>query len=425
VTAVPEIVAVLTERKVHVAQEGKYSKRFTAQILFEQADALLKDTGQYARWQYLRQNNDKIAFRIAEDLLERHALLEKGQYGQEIDRVHFDRLTSRLRKSGIYLYTFSQLAQQSSVSPKSSHRILSVSGVFSSPSPALPQKALPATTQVNAPELPARVFESVASVVVESHEPVRLWPDPMEFLVTPTGVIDGTVYLSGHNGENRPLSNVVLEIVDEEGVVIDTVHSESDGFYLFENLQPGTYTVRVSLDDTGRLSRSGELEGSIFIGNDATIISGRDFVLLDLEGKVPSVIDQPANVSQEKEILPEETLLRQQEYMKNRKPIPGQQSESETVLSVSTLEQEAHEADRIGAENFGRPMAEYEFVEQQGAGRHGSVGEKMRFSVMPQPITFFHPIDTEAIGTVKKVNAYMLDAIHTREVKTSTKRITV
>ncbi|HEY8191997.1 MAG TPA: carboxypeptidase regulatory-like domain-containing protein, partial [Alphaproteobacteria bacterium] len=58
--------------------------------------------------------------------------------------------------------------------------------------------------------------------------------------VIETGAIDGTVYRD--NGD--PISGMRLELVDEGGAVIKTTDTAYDGFYTFEFVPPGTYSVR-------------------------------------------------------------------------------------------------------------------------------------------------------------------------------------
>ena len=46
------------------------------------------------------------------------------------------------------------------------------------------------------------------------------------------------------NSTDEPLANVTLELLDADGQVIGTTQTNSDGFYEFDNLLPGTYSVR-------------------------------------------------------------------------------------------------------------------------------------------------------------------------------------
>lgn len=61
-----------------------------------------------------------------------------------------------------------------------------------------------------------------------------------EFPVIETGAIDGTVYRA--NGS--PISGMKLQLINESGEVVMTSETAYDGYYTFEFVPPGTYTVR-------------------------------------------------------------------------------------------------------------------------------------------------------------------------------------
>lgn len=61
-----------------------------------------------------------------------------------------------------------------------------------------------------------------------------------DFPVIETGSIDGTVYYE----DGAPIPGVTLQLVDSEGEVVDTSETAFDGFYTFEFVPPGTYTIR-------------------------------------------------------------------------------------------------------------------------------------------------------------------------------------
>lgn len=61
------------------------------------------------------------------------------------------------------------------------------------------------------------------------------------FPVIETGAVDGTL-LRASNAQ--PLSGVELQLVDEGGNVVKEVSTAYDGYYTFEFVPPGTYTVR-------------------------------------------------------------------------------------------------------------------------------------------------------------------------------------
>ncbi|MDY0163239.1 SPOR domain-containing protein [Desulfobotulus sp.] len=72
-------------------------------------DALLKNTGQWQRWQQIRQQNDERARTLAAQILERNSLMQKAREGRPVSWEHFDALTARLSKDGIHLWDQSAL----------------------------------------------------------------------------------------------------------------------------------------------------------------------------------------------------------------------------------------------------------------------------------------------------------------------------
>ena len=72
------------------------------------ADELLKTTHQYENWKSLRQKDPAKAARISRLILERHAYVAGTGPLDEKGRRHFDDLTRRIAKDGIYLYKSNQ-----------------------------------------------------------------------------------------------------------------------------------------------------------------------------------------------------------------------------------------------------------------------------------------------------------------------------
>jgi len=92
-----------------------------------------------------------------------------------------------------------------------------------------------------------------------------------------TSEIDGTVYLE-RNGEFREAANVALQLLDNENKTTDTLRSAYDGFFIFEKVVPGQYTLRV---DPSKLERLG-LEASehvVTVTKESEILSEQDIIL--------------------------------------------------------------------------------------------------------------------------------------------------
>ncbi len=115
-----------------------------------------------------------------------------------------------------------------------------------------------------------------------------------DFPVVTTGEVDGTVYLV-RDGSRREVSEVVLQLLHEDGGVAQEVETAYDGFYLFEAVLPGRYKVRVSPEQLARLDLSSSQPINIRIGGDGTVVSGIEFTLYDGEF-IPDLTDlEPQN----------------------------------------------------------------------------------------------------------------------------------
>ncbi len=100
----------------------------------------------------------------------------------------------------------------------------------------------------------------------------------VDFPFVMTGEVDGTVFVS-RDGLLSEVSRVRLQMVDQEGNIVEVQRSAYDGFYLFDTLPPGNYLLRVDPDQAERLGYNVEGTSEITIAGDGVIFSGRDFVL--------------------------------------------------------------------------------------------------------------------------------------------------
>ncbi len=110
------------------------------------------------------------------------------------------------------------------------------------------------------------------------------------FPVVTTGEIDGTVYFIDNDGFQETITGAVIEILDDEGEMVQSVSSEYDGFYLFEKVIPGTYTLRIHPNATLHPQYSNQQQ-QINIWNDGTIASGHDILLRD-KNALPEIFSQ-------------------------------------------------------------------------------------------------------------------------------------
>ncbi|MEM7651269.1 MAG: carboxypeptidase-like regulatory domain-containing protein, partial [Pseudomonadota bacterium] len=95
------------------------------------------------------------------------------------------------------------------------------------------------------------------------------------FPVIQTGAVEGTAYRLDND---RVVSGLTLELIDENNEVIGTSTSGFDGYYTFEFVRPGTYTIRAESSHNVDLS-----ENSFAITPDDLFIYGND-VYVEIEG---------------------------------------------------------------------------------------------------------------------------------------------
>jgi hypothetical protein len=92
-------------------------------------------------------------------------------------------------------------------------------------------------------------------------------PAVLELAVSPTGEVEGEIV----SAEERALAGVELELVGPDGVVVARAISEYDGFFLFDRVPYGRYTLKVSASSEMVLGRMGELAAGIELGPDRTV----------------------------------------------------------------------------------------------------------------------------------------------------------
>lgn len=112
---------------------------------------------------------------------------------------------------------------------------------------------------------------------------VALTPRPgriveIDFPVVVAADIDGYVYLE-RNGQQRGVSDVMLHLYDASNVLVTSVRSTGDGYYIFTGVRPGKYTIGVSPELIQRLRLEPVEMEAVEITADGGPANGIDFVL--------------------------------------------------------------------------------------------------------------------------------------------------
>ncbi len=102
-----------------------------------------------------------------------------------------------------------------------------------------------------------------------------------DFAVATTGEIDGTVFRIDGDAAS-PVSGAIIQLVDDHGMVLREARSAFDGFYLFDFVPPGRYSLRIDPDQLSSLRLRLEREEAVEIEGDGSILSDQNLLLIAL-----------------------------------------------------------------------------------------------------------------------------------------------
>jgi hypothetical protein len=101
----------------------------------------------------------------------------------------------------------------------------------------------------------------------------------LDFPVIQTGEVDGTTYVKFGDIE-REISGIIVELLDEEGHVIQSTKTAYDGFFVLSKIPFGNYQLRVSDKQLEKLGVHSVETIDITITNEEQIANGQNFVLI-------------------------------------------------------------------------------------------------------------------------------------------------
>lgn len=94
------------------------------------------------------------------------------------------------------------------------------------------------------------------------------------------GAIDGGVFSIEKSGRQRPRRGIDVELWDSQEHLVQTVKTDFEGLYSFENVAPGTYQIKLSPKKLTELnSVSTPLTRDVTIAAEGSFESGNDFIL--------------------------------------------------------------------------------------------------------------------------------------------------
>lgn len=92
-----------------------------------------------------------------------------------------------------------------------------------------------------------------------------------DFPVVALSEIEGTARFVSKE-HSKPVSGVVLELVAADGKVARTTRTQGDGFYLFEQVAPGAYVIRIEPGQAERLGINMDGEGAVKVAPEADVL---------------------------------------------------------------------------------------------------------------------------------------------------------
>ncbi len=137
-------------------------------------------------------------------------------------------------------------------------------------------------------ELNRNSFDNISWQV--RHKSMSIMASPNNFTlvevpVTIVGEVSGTVSLNSLDADNKPKGQgqITLNIYNEAGVLAGRAVTESDGYYSYLGLAPGSYTVRIDSAQLRKLhyrSVPGSIPLTIKAGRDGDVADGVEFTLV-------------------------------------------------------------------------------------------------------------------------------------------------
>ncbi|MGB9151812.1 MAG: hypothetical protein WCD70_01865 [Alphaproteobacteria bacterium] len=109
--------------------------------------------------------------------------------------------------------------------------------------------------------------------------------------VISTSAVDGVIVIQSESGSYAPLPNIVVELTGRDGK-IKRVVSESEGYFIFEKVRPGDYTLSVPPEALAQYNATLTAPVTVTIGKVSDFYTGNN-LLLHANAKTPEEQKQP------------------------------------------------------------------------------------------------------------------------------------
>lgn len=103
--------------------------------------------------------------------------------------------------------------------------------------------------------------------------------DLIDFPVVNASELDGELSFVTESGKKSPAAYVNIGLFDRKGNLLKTTLTEFDGFYLFTQIKPGKYSVKIIEDSMRKFRVSQQLDLKVNFDFAGSVISGNDAVI--------------------------------------------------------------------------------------------------------------------------------------------------
>jgi hypothetical protein len=97
--------------------------------------------------------------------------------------------------------------------------------------------------------------------------------------VISTSEVDGDIAIADETGIRKPLPDIVVELIDHDGHVVKRVVSETDGYFIFQKLRPGDYTLSVPAEALAEYDATLATPLPVRVGKQADFYTGNNLLL--------------------------------------------------------------------------------------------------------------------------------------------------
>jgi len=133
-------------------------------------------------------------------------------------------------------------------------------------------------------ELDKNSFDNIGWQLLKPTMNIVIEPDNFRLIEVPisvVGEVSGTVYTQGSKGLNG-LARLIVNFYDKNSNLVGRTITESDGYFSFVGLAPGTYTAEIDKTQLLKLNMSSspvKLPVTIKLNRDGDVVDGLKFIL--------------------------------------------------------------------------------------------------------------------------------------------------